>query len=173
MSAASMALFEPICPMAIPMSALFITGASFIPSPANAVILFFDAFSYSLYLSCGNIWYFMFLIPNSLATFSASSFLSPVNIIVSMFCLFRYSIVSLASSFMPPVRVIDATCLLFMFTWMLVSMLQSLHIFLLPILTFLFPISYSNPSPDVSLKFFTFDESISLLCSSKREAAIG
>ena len=38
-SAASMAISEPKPPIAIPISALAITGASFIPSPANATSL--------------------------------------------------------------------------------------------------------------------------------------
>ena len=112
-SDASIAEFDPIPPIDIPISALAKTGLSLIPSPTYAtffsVILLSNTFSNSLYLSCGSISDFTSSMFTSFAIRVATSFLSPVSIFVFIPNSFNCLIVSLASDFissvntMPPV----------------------------------------------------------------------
>ena len=80
-SLASMAISLPTPPIEIPISALFKTGASFIPSPTKIVTpLLLAIVSKALNLSWGNISYLISSIPSFLPIFRATVFLSPVNI---------------------------------------------------------------------------------------------
>ena len=85
-SAASIAASEPSAPIAIPMSALLSTGASFIPSPTNASFSFspFSANICSTFstLSDGKSSLYTSSIPSSAATCSATFLASPVSIMV-------------------------------------------------------------------------------------------
>ena len=86
-SAASIAASDPIAPIAIPISALVSTGASFIPSPTNVTFSlsdFFCAISSSTFatLSEGRSYEYTTSIFKSDATFSATFFASPVSITV-------------------------------------------------------------------------------------------
>ena len=82
-SAASMAASEPRAPMAIPISALESTGASFIPSPTNASFSFSPlaamSFSTSSTLSPGRSSLLTSSTPSSLPTASATFLASPVS----------------------------------------------------------------------------------------------
>ena len=83
-SAASMAASDPRPPMAIPISALERTGASFIPSPTKASFSFSPfseiSFSTSATLSAGRSSLFTISMPSSSATESATFLASPVSI---------------------------------------------------------------------------------------------
>ena len=85
-SAASIAASEPMAPIAIPISALESTGASFMPSPTNASVplLPFLPSSSSTFstLSAGSSWLYTSSIPRRDATSFATFAESPVSITV-------------------------------------------------------------------------------------------
>ena len=87
-SAASIAASEPSAPIAIPISALDNTGASFIPSPVNAVLALLRCSaiirSSISTLSPGSSSLYTSSNPSSAATASAVCFTSPVSITVLM-----------------------------------------------------------------------------------------
>ena len=110
-SLASIALSVPTPPIEIPMSALFKTGASFMPSPTNIVIsLYLLTRSKFSNLSVGNISYLISSISNLLPISRATSFLSPVNIYVLIPLLFSFVMTDFASFLIPSSIMIDATC---------------------------------------------------------------